>query len=100
MKRLHDLRARPRLSMSLLITTLAICTAAWARLGPLPNGLLDEPTHPSTVVVDRQGVELHEALSSDQTRVEPLTAATLPSSLVAATVAAEDRRFWQHPGVD
>src|SRR5512138_1575212 len=100
MNRLHHLRARPRLSMSLGIVALTVCLAAWVRLGPLPDRLLEEPAHPSTVVVDRQGVELHEALSSDQTRVVPLTAATLPSSLVAATVAAEDRRFWQHPGVD
>lgn len=94
------MRARPRLSWSLLIATLAICTAAWIRLGPLPDGLLDEPARPSTVVVDRHGVGLHEALSSSQTRVVPLTAAALPRPLVAATVAAEDRRFWQHPGVD
>jgi penicillin-binding protein 1C len=43
---------------------------------------------------------LHEALSSEETRSERLTASTLPPTLVAATVAAEDRRFWRHPGVD
>ena len=29
-----------------------------------------------------------------------LSAESLPATLVAATLAAEDRRFWRHPGVD
>jgi penicillin-binding protein 1C len=62
--------------------------------------LLEAPAHPSTLVFDRHGTQLHEALSSEETRIAPLTAATLPPALVAATTAAEDRRFWRHPGVD
>jgi penicillin-binding protein 1C len=73
---------------------------AWLRLGPLPAGLLDEPAHPSALVVDRTGVPLYEALSGDSTRSTRLSAESLPATLVAATVAAEDRRFWRHPGVD
>ena len=71
----------------------------WLRLGPLPDGLLDEP-QPSTIVVDRHGVQLYEARSGDGTRTMTLTAASLPPTLVAATIAAEDRRYWSHPGVD
>src|SRR5688500_18196935 len=71
----------------------------WLRLGPLPDGLLDEP-QPSTIVVDRHGVQLYEARSGNGTRTVKLTAASLPLTLVAATIAAEDRRFWSHPGVD
>ena len=52
------------------------------------------------VVVDRHGVQLYEARSGDGTRTVTLTAAALPPTLVAATIAAEDRRFWSHPGVD
>ena len=63
------------------------------------DGLLDEPK-PSTIVVDRHGVQLYEARSGDGTRTVALTAASLPPTLVAATVAAEDRRYWSHPGVD
>ena len=76
---------------------LAVC---WLRMGPLPAGLLDEPAHPSTEVVDRNGTPLHEALSSDETRSMRLTAATLPPALVSATLAAEDRRFRDHIGID
>ena len=75
-------------------------TALWLRLGPLPAGLLDEPATPSTIVVDRHGRVLYEARAGDGTRTIKLTAATLPPALVAATVAAEDRRYWSHPGVD
>jgi penicillin-binding protein 1C len=79
---------------------LVTCAAVWVRIGPLPAGLLGQPAHPSTLVFDRHGTQLHEALSSEETRIVPLTASTLPPTLVAATVAAEDRRFWRHPGVD
>ena len=72
---------------------------AWLRYGPLPPGLLDEPA-PSTLVVDRRGVPLYEARASDGTRTVKLTPDNLPPMLVAATIAAEDRRFWSHPGVD
>ena len=91
---------RPRLSLTLIAIMLVALVAAWIRLGPLPTGLLDEPRSPSTEVVDRHGAPLHEALSSHETRAIALTADTLPPWLVAATLAAEDRRFWWHPGVD
>lgn len=77
----------------------ALC-AAWVRLGPLPAGLLDAPAAPSTVVVDRHGTRIYEALSADDGRSAPLDAAMLPPALVAATLAAEDRRYFAHPGVD
>ena len=54
----------------------------------------------STVVVDRNGIELYEALGSDGTRSRQLRPETIPEIVAAATVAAEDRRFWSHPGID
>jgi penicillin-binding protein 1C len=72
---------------------------AWLRLGPLPPGLLDD-AKPSTIVLDRNGTPLYEALGGDGTRAIKLTARDLPATLVAATIAAEDRRFWSHAGVD
>jgi penicillin-binding protein 1C len=84
-----------------LIASLALGVGLllWVRLAPLPAGLLDEPP-PSTIVVDRHGVQLYEARSGDGTRAVALTADRLPPMLVAATIAAEDRRFRSHPGVD
>src|SRR4029079_369854 len=74
--------------------------AVRVRCGPIDEALLARAAAPSTVVVDRQGRVLYEALTEDGTRVEPLTAATVPPILEAATLAAEDRRFYSHPGVD
>ena len=94
--------ARPgkRTRRALVVTSaLIVAGGLWLRLGPLPAGLLDEPT-PSTIVVDRTGVPLYEARGGDGTRGVRLAPDTLPPLLVAATVAAEDRRFWSHPGVD
>src|SRR4051812_27922416 len=72
----------------------------WVRCGLIPGGLLDGVRTPSTVVLDRHGRVLYEALSSDGARVEQLDARSLPPLLVSATVAAEDRRFYSHAGVD
>lgn len=79
----------------------AVIVAAWIRLGPLPPGLLDEERTPSTIVVDRTGVVLYEARSAAGDRSMRLSAAAgLPRAIAAATIAAEDRRFYRHPGVD
>lgn len=94
------LYARPRWRRRLAIAAAVVCALAlWLRLGPIPAGLLDEPAA-STIVVDRRGVALYEALSGDGGRSVRLEAAALPAVLVNATLAAEDRRYWSHPGVD
>ena len=91
------LKRRWRFFASAAVALLLV--ALWLRLGPLPTGLLDEPA-PSRLVVDRSGVPLYEARGGDGTRTIKLTPDSLPPYLVAATVAAEDHRFWSHPGID
>lgn len=83
-----------------MVFAVALGLCLWIRCAPIPEGLLDGVDTPSTVVVDRHGRVLYEALSKDGTRVRPLEAASLPPVLEAATIAAEDRRFFSHPGVD
>lgn len=63
---------RRRLRLVLLLAALA--GAAWVRLGPLPPDIRD--ARPA------------------------LDARRLPPALVKATLAAEDARFFRHPGVD
>jgi len=82
------------------IGLLSLLAAAWIRCGPLPDGLLSTPDQVSTEVVDRRGVPLYESLSANATRSRFLPADRLPETLVEATLAAEDRRFFAHPGVD
>jgi penicillin-binding protein 1C len=98
--RLRWKRMRTRVRWLGAITVLLVAGTLWVRLGPLPDGLLEEPSTPSTIVLDRHGEVLYEARAGDGTRTIKLTAETLPPVLVAATLAAEDRRFWSHPGVD
>ena len=93
-------RRRPRLAAACGgALTLLLC-ALWLRLGPIDPHLLDLDDSASTVVVDRRGIPLYESLSGDGTRSVHLDAGTLPAVLVDATLAAEDRRYWSHPGVD
>jgi penicillin-binding protein 1C len=99
-KLLHAIRAHPRKAAAVFAAIACAALLLWLRLGPLPAGLLDDRTSASTIVVDREGVALYEALSAEGTRSVRVDAAALPPSLVAATIAAEDRRFWSHPGVD
>jgi penicillin-binding protein 1C len=78
----------------------ALLLVAWLRLGPLPKGLLEDPTSISTTVLASDGTVLYEARSKDGTRGARLTPDDLPEPVVTATIAAEDRRFWTHHGVD
>jgi penicillin-binding protein 1C len=79
---------------------LVAAAAAWLRAGPLPDGLLDVRHAESTEVVDRNGEVLYEARSNDGSRASWLSAENLPASLIDATIAAEDHRFFLHPGID
>jgi len=71
-----------------------IALALWLRLGPIP------PITPDTTptIVDRNGIVLYEPLSATGTRNEWLN--DVPPSIANATIAAEDRRFEQHFGID
>ena len=100
MKPLALLRRYPRRSAAAALGVALFAAIGWTRLGPIPADLLDDRGSSSTVVVDRNGLPLYEALSIDGTRSVKLSANDLPATLVAATVAVEDHRFWSHPGID
>src|SRR5262245_7323663 len=79
---------------------VAITGLFWLRFGAIAPDLLDLSDSTSTIVVDRRGIPVYEALSGDGTRNIRRRAERLPAPLVNATIAAEDRRFWSHVGVD
>lgn len=86
-----------------IIAGALLCAAAgmvWIRCGPLPAGFLDTAAHTSVEVVARDGRRLSEKPSEKGGRVRWLAPDRLPRRLVAATLAAEDGRFFRHPGVD
>lgn len=73
----------------------------WAviRFVPLPESLFAGPA-PSIGFVDRNNRPLRLVMPEDSPFRERLTFAEIPLPLIHATLAAEDRRFWQHAGVD
>lgn len=93
---------------------VAARTAALALLGAVLLGLSarlsgagpDDPQaallrrYGSTVVVDRHGQPLRELTGPGHTRTDSVALQAFSPLLVQATLFAEDRRFWQHPGVD
>jgi penicillin-binding protein 1C len=93
-------RRRRRLWLALAGAGCLVLLLAWIRCGPLPPGFLEPGKHHSTAVVDRHGVPLYESLSGTGARSAWLSPQELPETLVSATLAAEDRRFYWHSGLD
>ncbi|HEU5162747.1 MAG TPA: penicillin-binding protein 1C, partial [Thermoanaerobaculia bacterium] len=92
---------RKTLTIGAVLAAAALLAAgAWLRLGPLPEGLLDPSRFASLAITDRNGEVLFEGLSTTGTRSQWLRAEDLPERAVDAIVAAEDRRFFTHPGID
>jgi penicillin-binding protein 1C len=72
--------------------------AAWiTSLGPAPTG---QDLEFSTVVVDRDGQVLRPYATSDGRWRLPATVESVDPRYVAALIAYEDKRFFDHPGVD
>jgi len=76
------------------VVIAAIAFVAWLRLGPLPPIRAAEST--SATIVDRNGVVLYEPLSAKETRSEWLDAKDIPRRVEQATLAVEDRTFYEH----
>lgn len=91
---------RPRIKKYLLVSsalTLAGLAAVYYLL-PFCVSAPDISPPPSSAVYDRHGELLGYVPGADGYRCEPLP--QLPPQLAAALVAAEDRRFYSHGGID
>jgi len=86
--------------VALACATVVVGALVWLRCGSLPADLLDLSRAQSIEIVDRSGELLYEARSDRDSRTAHIAADALPPTLVAATLAAEDHRFYRHPGVD
>lgn len=96
---------RKRLFMALLAIPLAPMVSAliawWLLpwLTPLPEHLSSQP-NASPTIHDRQGKLLASLARDDYFHHTPTQLTTLPPALVEATLAAEDKRFYSHGGID
>ncbi len=69
------------------------------QLFPVPVAKLENwPSSP--VVTDRDGRTLAKLVGHDDQWRMPVSTDSISPWLVQATVAAEDARFWEHPGID
>jgi penicillin-binding protein 1C len=86
-----------------LITLLVLAAGVWWGLPwlvTLPEALLQPPPS-STLFLARDGTPLRHLLNEDGTRsAPPVKYAEIPPALVHALLAAEDKRFFSHGGID
>ncbi|MCB0255420.1 MAG: transglycosylase domain-containing protein [Anaerolineae bacterium] len=85
----------------LVILATASLAAGRSLFGDLPTPTLANlnASRPSTLITDRNGRLLYEAIG-DASKNIPLAFDQIPAACWQATVAVEDSRFFQHPGVD
>jgi penicillin-binding protein 1C len=90
----------------MLLAVLGLLLLPWAGLvltacfTRLPTALSGAVGQSSVVVVDRDGRLLREVKVGQGARVEPTRLDELSPWVVPALLAAEDARFFEHPGVD
>jgi penicillin-binding protein 1C len=93
---------RRRWLRHLLLSTGLLLAGLWW-LAPWLTAWPEQLSHaplPSTVITDRTGASLRR-MAGDHGRSGGLvTPGEIPAALIAATLAAEDRRFWSHGGID
>ena len=92
---------RQKIGVCVACALLVLSATCWIALHSvaLPKRLF-EPQAASIEFLDRNGRPLRQVAAGIGYAGGPQTFAELPKSLVNATVAAEDRRFWTHSGVD
>ena len=85
-------------SIAITLACLALAFETALRLVPIPIALLRPPIH-SITLLDRSGIPLREARVADRFSRE-LALGDVPPNVIAAILAAEDKRFYSHHGVD
>ncbi|GAB4026509.1 MAG: hypothetical protein Fur0011_2420 [Candidatus Microgenomates bacterium] len=65
---------------------------------PSPSTLKNNPPALSTKILDRNGVLLYQIYKDENRSL--IKIANLPKHVINATLAAEDKNFYNHPGVD
>ena len=80
-------------------SALALLLFAWC-LRPVPPAVLAPPAVPAFVLVDRQGLPLRTVRGAGGELRGWVPLADLDPRLIQAFVALEDRRFYDHMGVD
>ena len=89
---------RARHPALLLAVVLVLAVPVGLRFAAIPPALLRPPVQ-SVVLLDRNGTALREARVEERFSRE-LTIGDVPAHVTNAVLAAEDKRFYRHHGVD
>lgn len=99
--RLAAVRSKVLAALGLLLGLAALALllrGGW--LVPANPGAELHRLYGTTRLLDRHGRTLQAWSGAESTRHRRLQLAEVSPRLIAATLAMEDQRFWQHPGVD
>jgi penicillin-binding protein 1C len=91
------------LALLAALAGFTICTVVYATLlADLPpvSEVEQRVVRPTTRILDRNGRLLYEVLDPNAGKQFNLSIDEIPTVCVQATLATEDSRFYQHPGVD
>lgn len=102
MPRLNFRSKRSRRIIRIACTVAFVTALGWFALPfaiPLPSGLLENSAQ-SPVLLDRHGAPILHLTLPDSSRASHFTLDHVPPDLIACTLAAEDKRFYQHGGID
>jgi penicillin-binding protein 1C len=89
-------RVRWGLAIMAVLVGAAAAFVAW----PLPASVAAPEPYESLVLQDRHGLDLRTTRARDGSRGGWLSLADIDPDLIRAFVAAEDRRFYDHRGID
>lgn len=100
------MKIRPR-KLRRALLGMAVCGVLVLLLGwfvvpfalPLPRALVESAPE-SPVLLDRHGERIAHLTLADSSRAATVDFAAIPADLIACTLAAEDKRFFSHGGID
>ncbi len=94
------LKSKPVRLILLAILLLAAALAYLFHDLPSITTLTENLNQPSIKITDRSGRLLYEILPTEGGRNAALSVENLPQCMKDATIAVEDKSFYQNPGVD
>ena len=84
---------------SLLLLAPFVSAAIWIVL-PIPAAMTARPKGAGVTIEDRNGIVLRSTRAKDGSQEQWVTYDHIDADIINAFVAVEDRRFWDHHGVD